>query len=260
MLLFFDIDGTLVEEKNPFVIPESAIRAINRAKENGHICMINTGRTMKLVGKNLMDQVAFDGVAAGCGTYLMIGGKEYFHQSFTEEESKKIIDGIRGHQFDACLEGKENNYLEKEECVFNMTFWEEMSQFGDKSYELFEDAIGKFDKFYCYSPVKERMEAFQQEFSEWLDFVDRKRGYYEATPKGYSKANMVEKVAEILGIDLKDTVAIGDSSNDIPMMERAKIAIAMGNATEDVKEIADYVTTNVEDDGIWNALDWLGVL
>ena len=79
-------------------------------------------------------------------------------------------------------------------------------------------------------------------------------------PKGCSKASAIELVAEKLGISVDETVAIGDSSNDIPMIERAHIGIAMGNATEDVKEIADFVTGAVEQDGILKALKWLGAV
>ena len=61
-------------------------------------------------------------------------------------------------------------------------------------------------------------------------------------------------------IPLTETVAIGDSSNDIPMIERAHIGIAMGNATEDVKAVADYVSTDLMEKGIENALRWLGVI
>jgi len=60
--------------------------------------------------------------------------------------------------------------------------------------------------------------------------------------------------------DLKDTVAIGDSNNDLPMLECVGTAIAMGNSSKEVLKMADYVTTDCQEDGIWNALKWLGVL
>ena len=59
---------------------------------------------------------------------------------------------------------------------------------------------------------------------------------------------------------MEDTVAIGDSNNDITMLECAGTSIAMGNSTQAVLEMADHVTTHVDQDGIWNALEWLGVL
>ncbi len=77
---------------------------------------------------------------------------------------------------------------------------------------------------------------------------------------GCSKGLAMEKLAETLGIPMADTVAIGDSSNDLEMLQRAGTSIAMGNATQNIRDMADYVTTDVTADGIWNALDWLGVL
>ena len=59
---------------------------------------------------------------------------------------------------------------------------------------------------------------------------------------------------------MSETAALGDSTNDIPMLECAHIGIAMGNASKSVKAAADYVTTDLEKDGVWNALNWLGVL
>ena len=66
MLIFFDIDGTLIDEKERRM-PESAREAIARARENGHICMINTGRTKRLVGKDITGLTEFDGLLLGCG-------------------------------------------------------------------------------------------------------------------------------------------------------------------------------------------------
>ena len=59
---------------------------------------------------------------------------------------------------------------------------------------------------------------------------------------------------------MEDTVAIGDSNNDLPMLQCAHTSIAMGNSSKQVLEAADYITTDVDKDGIWNALKWLGVL
>ena len=70
----------------------------------------------------------------------------------------------------------------------------------------------------------------------------------------------MDHIAGILKLPMEETVAIGDSSNDVAMMKRAGRSIAMGNGTDEVKSLADYVTTAVEDDGIWNALNWLGAL
>lgn len=259
MLIFFDIDGTLLS--SPLAgIPESAHIGIQRARENGHICMINTGRTLKLVGPEVTGKTEFDGLALGCGTMIIYRGEILLHETFSEEEACRIIAGLRKYGIDACLEGSGNNFCDSDDRIFTEVFRRFIHGFDGLKYESYEKAPGHFDKFYAYADRREKMDAFRQKFEKCLDFVDRKGGYFEITPKGYSKASAMRFMAEKLGISMEKTVAIGDSSNDIPMLECAGVGIAMGNSTEDVKEFADFITTDVDKDGIWNALEWLGAL
>lgn len=259
MLLFFDIDGTLIGEES-HTMPETAKRAIQRARENGHICMINTGRSKTLVGPDITGLVEFDGYAMGCGTMITYRGETLLHKTFDEQLAMRIIDGLRRHQIDAVLEGGENNFRDSDAGIFTETFRKFIHRFDKMQYEAYEKAPGHFDKFYAYADRVDKMNAFRREFEVPLDFVDRQGGYFEVMPKGYSKASAMRFVAEKLGIPMSQTVAVGDSSNDIPMLACAGIGIAMGNAAQEVKEAADFVTTDVEADGIWNALEWLRVL
>ena len=82
----------------------------------------------------------------------------------------------------------------------------------------------------------------------------------EILVKGISKASGIDRVLEYFGADLKDTVALGDSTNDLPMIEHAGLGIAMGNASDQVKEIADYTTTAVDEDGLYNAFKYAGLI
>lgn len=259
MLIFFDIDGTLISEPMEG-ISESTHKAIQIARANGHICMINTGRSLKLVGPEVTGKTEFDGLALGCGTMITYRGEVLLHRTFSGGEAARIIRGLRKHRIDACLEGSEDNYCESDDRIYTETFRKFIHLYDSLEYGSFEDAPGHFDKFYAYVDKAEKMEAFKREFEDLLDFVDRKGGYFEIMPKGYSKASAMRFVAEKLGISMSETAAVGDSSNDIPMLECAGIGVAMGNATEDVKKCADFVTTNVDEDGIWNALKRLGAL
>ena len=65
---------------------------------------------------------------------------------------------------------------------------------------------------------------------------------------------------QLLGIKPEEMMAFGDAQNDIDMIQYAGIGIAMGNAEEDLKQIADDITTSVDDDGIWNALKKYGLI
>ena len=102
MLIFFDIDGTLIPEPVGG-IPESAGRAIQIAREKGHICMINTGRSMALVGPDVTGDVEFDGILMGCGTMITFHGETLLHKTFSAKEAEEIICGLRRHRIDAVL-------------------------------------------------------------------------------------------------------------------------------------------------------------
>ena len=128
------------------------------------------------------------------------------------------------------------------------------------SYGTYVEAPERFDKFYAYVEDRAKMDAFMQEFDDLLDVVDRSKGYFELMPRGCSKASAMEYVAKYLGIPMSETVAIGDGANDIPMLKCAHCAIVMGNAPAEVKKLADFVTTDVDKDGIEHALKWLGVI
>ncbi len=263
MIIFFDIDGTLISGGSQ-LMSESTKAAIRKARENGHICVINTGRTKKIVGPEITDQAEFDGYLLGCGTMAVYRGKVLMHYTFPMELSLRIMEGLKRHGIDAILEGCEDNFCEDPENMFTETFSRYIRHFertlGKNYYTKWELAPGKFDKFFAYVDEKERMDAFGAEFAQELDFVDREHGFYEIMPNGYSKATAIRFLADALQISMEDTVAIGDSNNDLPMLECAGKSIAMGNSTQAVRGMADYVTTDVDKDGIWNALKWLEVL
>jgi predicted HAD superfamily Cof-like phosphohydrolase len=78
--------------------------------------------------------------------------------------------------------------------------------------------------------------------------------------KGTSKIRGIKRLGEIFGFDLTEAMAFGDSDNDMAMLKNVGIGVAMGNATPQVKEIADYVTTSNGNDGIARALAYYGLV
>ena len=270
MIIFFDIDGTLIDDR--CIMPESAKEAIRLARQNGHVCMINTGRSFRMVRPHLGEWGEFDGYLMGCGTHILFDQKEnrqavslntqegpmcLLHQTFTVEESHRIMEGLDRYQIDAILEGSEDNYMRPIEDMYSEQFQNFARQFASADYGTFEQAPGHFDKFYCYIGENPKIEDFFAEFADLLDIIDRERGFYEIVPKGYSKASGIDYMVNYLGLSKKDTVAMGDSNNDLTMLMAVNTAIAMERSSEGVLKIADYVTTDVNADGIYNALKWL---
>ena len=88
-----------------------------------------------------------------------------------------------------------------------------------------------------------------------FDFMDHGDGIIEAVLKGTSKATGIAWLCNHLGIAIEDTYAIGDSINDLEMLEFVGHSIAMGNASPTAKEKAEYETAHIHEDGIYKALE-----
>ena len=84
--------------------------------------------------------------------------------------------------------------------------------------------------------------------------------FTDVVAKGSSKAVGIEQMAAHFGISVEETMAFGDGGNDVAMLRRAGIGVAMGNAEASVQREADYVTTSVDEDGVWNALRHFGLI
>ena len=133
-IIFFDIDGTLICGGSS-LMSESTKEAIRIARANGHICMINTGRTKRLVGENLTGQVEFDGLLLGCGSEIEYRGRRLMHKTFTLEESQAILDAMKKYHVDAILEGSREDYAPRGEEVFSQAFRDMAAEIEERKYD-----------------------------------------------------------------------------------------------------------------------------
>jgi hydroxymethylpyrimidine pyrophosphatase-like HAD family hydrolase len=85
-------------------------------------------------------------------------------------------------------------------------------------------------------------------------------GILEIGQAGHSKASGIERLCASLGIAKEDTYAFGDSANDVEMLEFVAHGIAMGNGTDVAKNAAEFITTDIHKDGIWNGLKHYGLI
>jgi hypothetical protein len=116
-----------------------------------------------------------------------------------------------------------------------------------------EDRNFIFDKFVIWTNNDSDLELFDREVGKYFSIIDRGGGFFENVPLGYTKATAIQKVLKMLDIPLENAYAIGDSMNDLPMLQAVPNSIAMGGA-EALYPYVSYVTTSIEQDGIANAL------
>ncbi len=251
-ILFFDIDGTILSHRT-HEVSESTKHAIHQAQANGHVLMINTGRANCFLDKTILG-LGFDGFICGCGTQIIYKEEVLFHTQLSKDFMQALIQDLRDYKIEAILEGSKKiyyDYSSNSPVTKGLMEFMNKQQFNTGSWDE-PDII--FDKL-CIWPNANACETpFYEKYKNDLDFITREGGMYELVPKGYSKASGIEFMLKQLGISHENTYAFGDGENDLPMLTYAKHSIAMGNSPQSIKDIVTYVTEDVDQQGIEQAL------
>ena len=257
--LFFDIDGTLFSEKLRQV-PQSAVLALKKTMEKGNLTFINTGRTWCQTSK-IREEAPVNGLLCGCGTYISVDGKTLYDQRISPERAEKLKEDILRFRMDTVMEGVDACFFRPDgvQTETMRAIRSILDQSGSVSAKNWSDPSFSISKF-CVAVGADSDPAGFFETLRDFEVIDRGGGFYECVPMGHSKASAIEWILKQYGIALEDAWVFGDSMNDYEMIEKAGNGIAMGNAVDKLKEVADYVTRPIEEEGVSFALRHFGYL
>lgn len=243
---FLDIDGTLIVDS--FVVPEENLAAIEYARANGHKVFINTGRSWGNIPQKLREQLDVDGYICGNGAMITVDGVEHRREKLSKELIMKLARYFLSCTDYWCVfEGYHGNYIISNGLREPNSLQSVVNSLEDVENFCENDEI----QLFAMGPVPKK--DFVNMFSEELDFFPINT-YADCVKKGLNKANGIQKVIEITGIKKENTVAMGDSANDLAMLDFAGIGVAMGNAPDEVKNRADIVTASNRDCGVAKAI------
>lgn len=254
-LIFFDIDGTLIEcNLGIFSIPNETRRSLDTLKENGHSVFLATGRCKCFIVDGVYDY-PFSGYVTCNGAYVEYKGKEVFKAVISKEAiiATQILCKERNMAY--YFEGNDYIYVADKNNPSHLNFKE---NWGMKD-EVIVDSFN-VDEIETYIGMivvnsKEDIEPMVKALSPYFDIQRHQKGLsFDLTLKGISKAVGIKKLVECLQRDIKDTIAFGDGRNDIEMLETVELGIAMGNGCIEAKEVSDYITDDIEKQGITKAL------
>lgn len=256
--VFFDIDGTLWDRYN--FIPDSTRKAISELRANGHFAFINTGRTKGYITNPDLLGLGFDGIVSGCGTMVEYKDEVAFLYELPNDIIANAISTMRRFGMKPIIEGKEFLYMEESDFADDPYGRKLMRELGD-SRKSIDEFWGKWNgsKMSCEMAGSDYSTCFEL-LSQNLAPLVHNPHVAEVVPCGFSKGTGIQKTCDLLGISLENTIAIGDSVNDIEMLKKAAHSVAMGDAPDEVKAIASYVTTPLMEDGIYNALSHFGLI
>ena len=258
--IFFDIDFTLFGEKDGryFQIPQSTREGIKLLKQNGHVPVICSGRQSAFIKKYFSGM--FDSYIALNGAHIVYGGKTIFDLEIPQKRIKELMDIFDKNNFKYIFDGKcsswARNIPENKKSGVDAIYgiegsilydWEPEDVHANRAEFIFSDK-GECEKAQALLPGGMALSPNPGGLSADLCFP------------GTDKASGIKRFLEHSGTDRADAYAFGDGYNDITMMSAVGHGIAMGNAVDEVKREASYVTSDIFDDGIYNGLKHFGLI
>ncbi|MFV0406312.1 MAG: HAD family hydrolase [Propioniciclava sp.] len=274
-IVLLDVDGTLVTYEN--ILPDSAATAVRRARSRGHQVFLSTGRSRAEVPPELWE-LGIDGFIGGNGSYVEVAGQVIHHDHLTAAQTRSVVDWLTRRDLAFYLEtnaglfGSPNladqgrpvirryiarkgdldvNSLEIGDVLHGLVLGE----------SLYRADVNKIS--FVLSSLNDHHDATAQ-FPDLISGTWGGRGaealFGDLGVAGIDKATALDVLVGHLQADRRDTVAVGDGAVDIPLLRASGTGVAMGNAPDEVKAVADFVTTDVDENGLHVAFDRLGLL
>jgi Cof subfamily protein (haloacid dehalogenase superfamily) len=254
-MVVFDIDGTLIAE-GQHMIQDSAVKGIHALHDSGTKVLVATGRAPYFIKPHVFEVLDSD-------YYVTINGQCVMDRNHTiiSRHNLNKADILR------LLEiAQSENIALGCKCSNQIVVLHDYDNFvkyyghGEAHSGRFLNAVGNPDALdsdmamglFLVGDVSKLL-PYMAQFPQWTHSRAFSWGL-DIFDKDVHKSRGIEDVMAILGLTWDEVMVFGDADNDLRMIEKAGIGVAMGNATENLKKIADYVTSDLEEDGIYNAL------
>lgn len=260
MLFCSDLDGTLFSKDK--TVSKQNLEAIEYFKSEGGLFTFITGRMPK-TSKEICDIVkpnAPYGCINGGGIYDHREGK-YLWNIELPKEALELVKHVEEQLPDMgiSLNTESNVYFRKDNSA--MVYMRSVTglsnitcTYDDLDEILLKVAFGHDDEEQMLSLIKL---LNNHPKASCYDFIRTERRLYEILPKGVNKGLALKKMADLLGVNMSKTIAVGDYNNDISMIQEAGIGIAVANAIDEVKAVADYITVSNNENAIATIIDGL---
>lgn len=262
-IVFLDVDGTLVGHDQQ--LSPAVAEAVRLARANGHLLFLSTGRSPVEIPANVTD-LGFDGVISASGGFIEHGGELVGRSTMPAAAVDELSELFHARGVEYAMQGYEGVYpsqglLERLTPIFGRIGIHLGDDEGEGARMAREftyrgpaprDAVAKASFFgeheTTFAQVRDAVGDRFHVITGTIPYLGEAGG--EVTLAGINKGSAVVRLVQKLGLSMADTVAIGDSANDLEMFDVVALAIAMGNADAAVKERADEITSSVDEDGV----------
>lgn len=245
---FFDVDGTLLSYKTKKVC-DSARASIAKLQEKGILCIVATGRHMIQMSKLPVADIPFDAFVMLNGQLILDKEQNVLFDVPIEGKAKEfLVEKFNDHTYPAIIVEEKDMYLnyvtdhvEKVHEIIAIAKPELSAYKGGNIYQVC--AYLRPEDEHLVDPIREDVVMTSWHY-----------GGKDIIAGGGGKMAGIKRYLEYAGIKREEIIAFGDAENDLDMLAFAGIGVAMGNGSEEAKAAADYVTADIDDDGIEKAL------
>ena len=254
-LVATDIDGTILIPDGEFT--SGVKNCVANLSKNGIKVVLVTGR-MNAAARIIADELNLNTpVVSYQGGLVTDGDKVLYERYLTEVQAEEILKWAKGVNIHVNLYNEDILYSEKD-CV-------EIQRYAGRQHvpyvvkdfsEIKKTKVNKILAIDYDNPDKiDKLEKELPEIFPELYIVKSTPNFLEFSNKEASKYCAVKFLQNYWGINEDETLTIGDQNNDIELLRAGGVKVAMGNATDELKSCADYVTDSVSNDGFVKAID-----
>lgn len=256
--LFFDIDGTLVSFRT-HLIPQSTVEALQEAKRNGVAIYISTGRPLMIINNLGQIEHLIDGYITTNGARCFVGDHTVCLRPISRKDVDEVVADADRCDYPVIVVGERHLVVYHPTDIVRKIFVEGLGvvnlDFSTQLETLADEEILQLTPFCSAEQEAELMPRLSNCTSgRWHP------AFTDITSGEADKGKGLHAMAQYLGLDIAETMAFGDGGNDISIIREAGVGVAMGNANEELKVCADFVTSSVDEDGVKNALLHFGVI
>lgn len=261
-LLVSDIDGTL--NTKSFKLPENNKMAIQEYVENGGNFTLCSGRNLQSLSIHY-NKLGIDTPAIylnGAGIYDFSEKKIIYENPITPEGETIILNMLSKYKLaQLTVFSADKLYLVTRKCIYGLV----VSKLDNLDYKLCKNVNdvprniwGKVSFFATKRVIFKLENEFKsEELSDVFECFRTSPYTLEVVNKGVNKGNAVLKLAELLGVEKKNTAAIGDYYNDVDMLKRVEHPVCCGQAPDDIKAISEYVTCHCNDGAVADFINYI---
>lgn len=267
-LIFLDIDGTLLLPGRP--MSQRVAQALRRAKQNGHKLFLCTGRSRVMLPAELT-AFGFDGIVCSAGGYVTLGEQVILNQPIPAPIVRTALDAMTGlYRNLECQEITYGDPLDPA-ALEGPAANSELARMREVLSGLYDiRPIDEYDgrpvyKLSFMGPNAAALEGPRKVLAPWFRFVVQDVFGDTTTVNGdvmytaVNKGQAVRAVCQALGAPLSDTIGVGDSMNDLELIQTAALGVAMGGGSPELALQADRTCPSVEENGVAQLLEELGL-